>query len=213
MSIYPYLRLLLDADTLAFLTSIWRLAKRWVRPPQGMYEVLDYETTLELKDTKGKTAIHHKRQRVRFLQDNIIAYQDQAWGDGNLFADYQCSPGVPVDRYQDGNRYRVLISLRESKSKGQIEQFYIERKIEDGFTREDEYFQAKIDHATQRLTLRVIFPAKRLPKQVSLFEQNINLSQPLQPHQVHTLPDKRQQVTWEIKQPRQFETYTLRWMW
>ena len=35
--------------------------------PVGMYEVLEYESRLELKDSKGKRATHRKRQRVRFL--------------------------------------------------------------------------------------------------------------------------------------------------
>ena len=49
----------------------------------GMYEVLDYQAQLVLKDSKGKTAVYTKRQHVHFLQNNVIAYQDQAWGDGN----------------------------------------------------------------------------------------------------------------------------------
>ena len=45
-----------------------------------------------------------KRQRVRYLQNNIIAYQDQAWGDGEMLVNYRCSPGVPVDRYKLGHK-------------------------------------------------------------------------------------------------------------
>lgn len=72
---------------------------------RGLYEVLSCEVTLSLVDVKGREAIYRKVQKVRFLQDHVIAYEDQAWGDGNLFADYKCSPGIPVDRYQDGNRW------------------------------------------------------------------------------------------------------------
>ena len=52
---------------------------------RGLYEVLEYESTLELLDASGKCARFSKRQRVRYLQNNIIAYQDQAWGDGEIF--------------------------------------------------------------------------------------------------------------------------------
>src|SRR4030042_206218 len=65
---------------------------------QGLYEVLEYESTLELLDRKGEIAIFKKRQKVRYLQDNIIAYMDQAWGDGKFLRDYRCSPGVAVDQ-------------------------------------------------------------------------------------------------------------------
>ncbi len=45
----------------------------------GMYEVLDYDSTLELLDEHGHRARFSKREKVRYLQNNIIAYQDQAW--------------------------------------------------------------------------------------------------------------------------------------
>jgi len=57
-------------------------------------EVLEYESTLELKDRGGKRAIFKKREKVRYLQDNVIAYQDQAWGNGEILIDYRCSPGT-----------------------------------------------------------------------------------------------------------------------
>jgi len=31
---------------------------------------------------------------VRYLQDNVIAYRDQAWGDGEILVDYRCTPGI-----------------------------------------------------------------------------------------------------------------------
>jgi hypothetical protein len=83
----------------------------------GLYEVSEYETTLELLDRKGKQAAVSKHQKVRYLQDHIIAYQDQAWGDGEILMNYQCSPGVPFDQYQYGHKSIILISLREKKIK------------------------------------------------------------------------------------------------
>jgi hypothetical protein len=41
---------------------------------------------------------------VRYLQDNMIAYQDQAWGDGEILVDYRRIPGTPVDRYRSGHK-------------------------------------------------------------------------------------------------------------
>ena len=56
--------------------ELWKLGRKIARglANEGMYEVLDYETTLELLDRQGKNAIVNKRQKVRYLQDNIIAY-------------------------------------------------------------------------------------------------------------------------------------------
>ena len=112
----------------------WFRSRKQAEPLDGMYEVLSYEARLELLDPTGRHAVYRKRQRVRFLQDHIIAYQDQAWGDGNPFAAYRCAPGKAVDRYREGHRWRVLISLRQTKNKGDVEEFFIEREIRDGFT-------------------------------------------------------------------------------
>ena len=68
----------------------------------------------KLKDKDGKQALVRKRQKVRYLQNNIIAYQDQAWGDGQILINYRCSPGVEADRYQTGQNFHVLPQVPES---------------------------------------------------------------------------------------------------
>lgn len=181
--------------------------------PEGMYEVLAYHSRLELLDERGERAIFHKRQRVRFLQDHIIAYQDQAWGDGHIFAEYRCSPGKAVDRYREGHRWRVLISLRQTKNRGDVEEFFIERAIRNGFTRAEEDFQTEIDHVTHALTMTIVFPKARPPRQVWLMEQNAARTVPLGPDQRLELPDGRVQVTWAMTDPRRYEAYIVRWRW
>ncbi len=180
---------------------------------EGLYEVLDYEARLELRDPAGRKARYTKRARVRFLQDNVVAYQDQAWGDGDIFAAYRCSPGVAVDRYREGHRWRVLISLRGTRNCGDIEEFHIERTIRDGFTRAVEDFQTEVDHTTHRLALSVVFPRERLPKQVLLLEQHAGRSSALGPEHRLTLPDGRALVRWEAERPRRGEAYIVRWTW
>ena len=186
---------------------------RLLRQLPGTYEVLDYETRLELLDTEGKLAVYTKHQKVQFVQDNVIAFQDQAWGDGEIFADYKCSPGVPVDTYQDGNKYRVLISLRETKNRGDIEDFHIERTIKDGFVRPVEDYQVDVDHSTRRLSLTVVFPKERTPKQVKVIEQKSQRNRELSTDSLQPLPDGRWQVTWEPARAKLHEVYVLRWEW
>jgi hypothetical protein len=176
-----------------------------------MYEILEYDSTLELVDPKGETAIFKRRERVKFLQDNVIAFQDRAWGDGEIFADYKCSPGTEVDRYQEGDRWNVLISLRETKSAGDIEDFYIERTVRAGFTEDEEWRQTEIRHRTRRLKLSIIFPGKRRCRRAVLMERNLNRTTVLDPRYFTDLPDDRQVLTWEIKKPRRFEIYTIKW--
>ena len=63
----------------------------------GMYQILEYDSTLEVQDVNGEEATITPRKVIRFLQDNVVAIHDHAWGDGELFAEYTCQPGIPVD--------------------------------------------------------------------------------------------------------------------
>ena len=187
----------------------------WItrRSESGIYEILHYDSTLELLDPTGHTAFFHKRQQVRFLQDNIIAFQDYAWGDGNIFTDYRCSPGVAVDRYQDGDRWNILISLRETKSRGDITDFRLERTIRGGFVQRKEWYQAEIRHSTRRLRMAVIFPKERLCQRATLHQRKRNRTQVLGSEHLVQLPDGRQLLAWETTQVHHLEVYTLRWHW
>jgi hypothetical protein len=86
--------LLLKADLLKLLQKAWAAIRTKLHPrsPTGMYEVLEYESTLELLDAKGQRATFRKREKVRYLQDNVIAYRDQAWGDGEILLQHRCTP-------------------------------------------------------------------------------------------------------------------------
>jgi hypothetical protein len=150
---------------------------------------------------------------VRFLQDNIIAFQDYAWGDGDIFVDYRCSPGVVVDRYQDGDRWNILISLQETKSRGDVTDFHLERTIRGGFVQRKEWYQAEIRHPTRRLRMAVIFPEERLCQRATLHERKRNRTQVLGPEHLVQLPDGRQLLAWETTQVHHLEVYTLRWHW
>jgi hypothetical protein len=179
---------------------------------EGMYEVLDYETTLELKDKQGSKATFHKRQKVKYLQNNIIAYQDQAWGDGEILLDYSCSPGQEADRYRPGHKTYILISLREEKKKGDTDEFFIDWGIKDGFLREVEQWGTEISHRTKRLKTGVIFPKSRPPIQTWLVEQLTNKKHSLETNTTQ-LPDGRWLVQWESTKPRLHENYIIKWEW
>lgn len=198
----------------SFIDLYWFLRRSVLRNiHEGMYEIIDYDSTLELVDPKGKTAVFRRQERVKFLQDDTITFQDRAWGEGDIFADYKCSPGIIADRYQVGDQWFILISLRETKKSGDIEDFYIERKVQDGFTKDEEWRQTDIHFKMKKIKLSVIFPKERWCKRAFLVERNRNRTTPLGEDCFHELPDKRQVLTWEMENPRRFETYIIRWRW
>lgn len=181
--------------------------------PQGLYEVLDYETTLEIHDRQGRKATVNKRQKVLYLQNHIIAYQDHAWGDGEILIDYKCTPGVPVDRYQFGHKTITLISLREEKNKDDIDDFHMIWNIKGGFSKETESWETVILHKTNMVKVNLIFPASRPPLLVFLNEGNHREPRLLGENTKKQLPDGRWQVTWQRFKPKVYQEYLLEWKW
>jgi len=180
---------------------------------QGTYKVESHQSILELCDTDGQTAKYTKRQTINFTQNNVFAIQDQAWGDGEIFAEYQTSLGKPVDWYEEGHRWKVLISLRASRNRGEQEAFWIERIIKNGFTKQVNNFSVRIDHPTKHLSLAVIFPNGRLPRHILLLEQNAKKSHTLKNEHITSYSREQTQYTYPIPKPHLFEEYSLRWEW
>lgn len=161
----------------------------------------------------NRRATFRKREKVRYLQDNVIAYQDQAWGDGEILIDYRCSPGTPVDQYRSGYKTYVLISRREVKNRGEVDEFNMEWGIRQGFLRRTEQWETHVAHPTKRVKVSVIFPKSRPPRHVMLIESNRQRSHNLGKSTRVLLPDGRWQVTWETHKPRLYENYVLQWGW
>lgn len=180
---------------------------------EGMYEVLEHESTLELLDRQGKRARFEKRQKVRYLQNNIIAYQDQGWSDGQGLLDYQCSPGVVVDQYRPGQKTYILVSLRESKQRGDQDEFHIRWNLKDAFRRSQEQWDTEVSHRTQQLLVRLIFPKTRPPVRLWLGEYLRRRTRLLDDSLLQRLPDGRWQVEWQMASPRLHERYLLKWEW
>lgn len=204
----------LSLDWLALSLDLSQQLRKFICAiPTGPYEILDYEATLELQDLEGKRAIFRKRQRVKFLQNNIIAFEDYAWGDGELLDDYQCSPGVVVDKYQEGDRWNILISLRTTKGIGDTEEFHIVRRERNTFTKNEEWLQTEIRRRVRRLQMNVIFPKHRHCQRATISRRNSNRTSTLGPEHFHILPDGKQQLTWETNHVKGYDIYTLKWNW
>ena len=197
------------------LVELWKIGRKALRgfADEGIYEVLEYESTLELKDTRGEHAVFHKRERVRYLQNGIIAYQDQAWGDGKILIDYRCTPGVPVDRYRPAQKTYILISLREVRNRGDIDEFNIEWGIHQGFRRPIESWATEVADRTRKLKVQVIFPQTRPPLRTWLVEGIRQRTHPLGQEAQIQLPDGRWLISWDTSSPRLNEQYILKWEW
>ena len=208
-------KLNIDLPWLDLLGGMKKIGQRFFQKfCQGeMYEVLEYDSTLELHDCKGKNATYRKRQKVRYLQDNIIAFEDQAWGDGEILVGYKCSPGVPVDQYRLDYKTFILISLREVKNRGEIDDFNIEWDIRGGFLRQTEQWGTEIRKPVRKLKVSLLFPKMRSPQRLELVEKSSQRRFSLDHNAKQLLPDGRWRVVWEKSDPSLHETYILEWEW
>ena len=207
--------LLSELLRLGGVEGAWKIAQKAIQSCsyKGIYKVLEYESTLELKDSGGRRATFRKREKVRYLQDNIIAYQDQAWGNGEILIDYRCSPGVPVDQYRSGHKTHILVSRREVKNRGDIDEFNIEWNIRNGFIRKNELWETSVNHPTNKLKTNLIFPRNRPPIKLFLNDGNKNKQKYLDKNEKHQLPDGRWVISWEVNQPIKYKDYVLNWKW
>lgn len=195
--------------------ELWKFSRKVIRglANEGLYEVLEYESTLMLNDLKGKRATFKKRKKIRYLQDNIIAYQDYAWGDGEILLNYRTSRGKPVDQHRSGYKTYILLSLREVKNRGDFDEFNIQWDIRQGFLTKDGYWATDVSQRTKHIKVHVIFPKSRPPLRLSVEDSNRKRTRILGAEAKKRLPDGRWRVTWETIKPRLYEVYVLRWIW
>jgi hypothetical protein len=207
--------ILLELPWANILGEAWKYFRKLVRglSQEGMYEVLDYEATLELLNKEGTRANFNKRKKVRYLQDNIIAYQDHAWGDGEILLNYKSSTGALVDQYRSGYKTLLLLSLQEVKSRGDVDDFDISWGIRCGFLKTDGFWDTDITQRTKRVNINVIFPKDRHPRRVTMVETNMRRTHYLGDEFRRLHPDGRMSVSWEKKNPKLYEHYLMKWRW
>ncbi len=202
-----------NLDLSKFVLKFLRENSRAANLPLGLYEIWDYEGTLDLADPSGQTAIFRKHLRVKFLEDEIVAICDHVWGDGKALSAYICYPGVLADIYREGDRWSVLISLRQAKQSGSFQDYQIERLIEDGFTHSEEWWQMEMYHPVRRLQFSILFPHSRSCEQATIVEKESGKTTVFEPGQFTRESDGRQRLTFETHSARRFETYTIKWRW
>ena len=180
-----------------------------------IFEVLDYFAQWEIQDPHGQSVVLTKRLKVRFLQNHVLAIDDPAWGDGDLFTEFSCRPGHDVDKFRAGPEWHTLISLREFRNKGDTEEFLIRRRITGGFTQEEEWVSIDTGRTVGTVHAEMIFPKERKPHPETLRWERRSDKQLhyLGTESISYLEDGRQCVTFRLPRPRTGEIYTIKWTW
>ena len=94
--------------------------------PEGIlaspYEVLDYDATLTLGDTKGIKADFQRTETVRFLQSGVAGILDHVWGDGVALTYYHNEAGNLEDSFNDQGRRHLVIGFKRAMRRGESDE-------------------------------------------------------------------------------------------
>jgi len=179
----------------------------------GLYETLYHQNVWELVDAEGKEVLHTKKMKIKFIQNNVISIPDYVWGDGDCLVDYICEPGKIADVYQSGSRTNVLVSLRESKKRGDVMDLIFRRKILNGFMNDSEWVEVDFSTMTKDFELLVIFPKNRPCKRATLTIRSKVAVSEIDNSKFKVLDDGRHALALNFKNPPIREMYTVRWDW
>jgi hypothetical protein len=106
-----------------------------------------------------------------------------------------------------------LISLRETKNRGDVIEFWVERVVTRGFLEDHEWLETEIDHWMHHVRLSIVFPQERACRRATLSQRSTGETTLLSQSHFALLPDGRQKLTWGASRPRLHDLYTLKWDW
>ena len=177
-------------------------------PLRSPYEILDYDATLILHDQRGARATFHRTQQIRFLQDGVAGLLDHAWGAGVLVTNYRHSAGKLEDSFKDQGTRHLVVSLPKATQRGEQLRFQVSREVMEAFTSDIGSVETAIDHPVLQLRRAIIFPRSRPVHQAMAQVAGKQWVLPI----TH-LADGRTLVRLEVRNPRAYTTYTVRWSW
>ena len=175
-----------------------------------LYEIKDYQAGLEVLDAKGKRAIYTKRERLRFLRNDVTSLYDYGWGTGEAFASHRVHPGRIVERQKIGSRHRSLVVLPQPKHAGDEMTLSVRRLWKNTLTGHNGWLEMEVYHPTRRARLSVTLPRSRPVRSARLVETRRRSSLPLQ---ATTISDGRQRLQWSTTALQVGDRYTLEWDW
>ena len=85
--------------------------------------------------------------------------------------------------------------------------------MHNAFLKSTGFWGTAINHRTKKVTIEIIFPKDRPPRQLSITENNLQRTRTLGNNIQNILPDGRVKIVWEKENPRLYENYLLKWEW
>ena len=123
------------------------------------YETIKFSGRLEILDRERRAARFVRRQRVRFLEDDVGVFMDRVWGEGVLFAGY-AAPGLRMlEPIRTLKGYVVPLRLPRLFRKGDVFDIVTERRIIGAFYHPLAYWDTAMSAPTELVSIEVAAPA------------------------------------------------------
>jgi hypothetical protein len=200
--------LMLAALGLFFLFYVWNRHL-------GPYEVLHGRNVWDIQTSDGSLVTEEKEFAVRWLQDNVFSWCDYAWGDGEIVADYSCSPGKFVDEIDIEDRRKwLVISLGGMRNRGDREVLRTRRLIRNGFLNSREWLTFEIVEPTKEFELVIRFPKDRPCTRAWLRRRGIRRERELDlDRYMRAAEGGRQELVVSGQRPSLGDSFTINWNW
>ena len=131
------------------------------------YTVLSHETTWDIAEPDGSLVYATRAKDIRIDQNNVFALYDFYVGDGDREIEY--SPGTPVSQFiGHGGKMYDLINLGRLYYRGERLTFTVKRTVRDGFMEDREAVAVDTRDPTERMHLKILWPANRPPTALRL---------------------------------------------
>ena len=178
-----------------------------------IYEILALEETWDICDKQGGRVVVTKAMDIRFLRDNVGSFEDPAWGDGDLFAEYSCKPGTCGGVFQAGPKRYAHVVLNPPRRRGDEEHIESRRVVSGGFGKDSEWIEVHSDTCTGPLSIKVIFPQDRAPENCDWSRRRHGKEKPLRGVRLVNRPDGRHECSVRAGRTSPDEVYRLIWTW
>ena len=175
------------------------------------YENTSLEMVVDIVDPRGHRAVLRRRLGVRFLRPDPGIIRELAWGDGKPLVWYTASGARKLSTEREGSKSVVLLSLDHRPKRGERTVVRSRRVLQDAFRRRLEYFEAFVERPTRRLSVKVVFPRTRPPREAHVVASPPG--QTIRRLRVRYGREGRPFLFWRDQQPRLFTHYSLRWSW
>jgi hypothetical protein len=181
-----------------------RLAQADTARDAFQYETLEFRGRLEILDREGRVARFIRRQRIRFLEDNVTAFHDRIWGEGILFAYYAADGMRMLQPIRTLKGYVLPLALPRPFHKGEVFEVRTERRIVGAFAGAGGYWESAMAVPTDVLDIEVVTPVGLRCRRVEVHA----------PHRRGLSAGARPRaLALKVSQPALDVPYRLSWSW